>query len=149
MADSTHLGSQNKLTQQAKGRVRDVVKLKLQCELFPPLMLEGSAGEKQRKRSKRTPGQGSQGATIVQECGHLCTSTLHGLSTPNQSQTVICLLFSACNTRELGGRKCCKKWGRSATGLCSFLNSYRGRKNSPQTSNLPFPKHIITRLRFK
>lgn len=75
VVDSTHSGRQNKLNQQAKRRVRDVIKLRLQCELFPPLMSEGNCRkEKEKKENTRTGFRGRQGASTVQECGGLCTA---------------------------------------------------------------------------
>ena len=57
---------------------------------------------------------------IIQDsCLYLC-------SPQSIPELLVCLCFSACNTREPGGRKCCKKWG-------CYLKSCRGRKNSPQT----------------
>lgn len=38
------LGRQHKLGERAKGGVGDVTMLKLQCELFPPLLSEGNSG---------------------------------------------------------------------------------------------------------
>ena len=95
------------------------------------------------KRSKRTSGGGlgAGGELPVSGAWGLlplyCSWTLKMQSIP---ELLVCLFFSACNTREPGGRMCCKKWGCSDFG--SLLNSCRGRKNSPQNSNLPLLKHI-------
>lgn len=67
---STHLGSQNKLSQQAKGGVRDVIKLKPQCELFPLLLSEGNSGEKEAREQE---DGGSRGLPVQEHWG-FCTS---------------------------------------------------------------------------
>lgn len=83
VADGTCVDSQHNLSQQAKGGVRDVIKWRLQCELFPLLRSEGHFGEKVQGNRGRGLKRG-RGSCWCSGAWGLCATTAHAFLAHSQ-----------------------------------------------------------------